>query len=559
LFFVMAVASMNSLGAGRGLGDLAKTASQTFTFISIVQLGLMCFLAPIFTAAAITQEKDAQTYSILLTTPLTNAQIVLGSLMSRLYFVLTLLLAGFPIFCITMLFGGVTLREIVISFGLAATTAILTGSLAIAISVIDVGTRRTIFSFYLTIAVYLFAVFALGQWKATHVAGTEMSALAPFHPFLALFAALDRTRPPDPADVSHFGWPGSWALAAPHQTYMTLTLIISAALVVVSMFFVRQSAKEGEDSFAQRAFALLKRKRARLESDGDLRQNPRHVWRNPVAWREAATRASALSRGVTRYGLLGGGGVVGLLLLFYYHQGIHLTVADARLWLCGLIIIEFATVLLVATNTAATAIAREKEADTMDLLLTTPLTSKYIVWGKLRGLISYTIPLLAVPVATVALFVLHDIIYKPPVPILHPEAVLELPVLLLVYSAFACIVGLQTSLKSKKTVKAVLSAVGIMLLTCFLLTACGFAVSKSDTPSITATLAPFTPFTAIAIVIDPYYWLELNTTVPINTGPLRVAALIGCAIAAGVYGAVVAGMYKSMVRHFDMIVRKQST
>ena len=99
----------------------------------------MCFLAPIFTASAITQERDAQTYNILLSTPLTSGQIVLGSLMSRLYFVIMLLLAGLPIFFMTMVYGGVTSRQIFESTALAAATAILTGALAIFIAT---GRRR---------------------------------------------------------------------------------------------------------------------------------------------------------------------------------------------------------------------------------------------------------------------------------------------------------------------------------------------------------------------------------------------------------------------------------
>ena len=90
------------------LADLAKEATRVFKYISIIQLLMVCVLAPVFTAAAITQEKDAQTYSILLSTPLSNGQIVLGSLLSRLFFVCVLLLAGIPLFCIMMVYGGVT-------------------------------------------------------------------------------------------------------------------------------------------------------------------------------------------------------------------------------------------------------------------------------------------------------------------------------------------------------------------------------------------------------------------------------------------------------------------
>ena len=125
------------------LSSLAKGASTVFMWASITQLSLMCFLAPVFTAGAITQERDAQTFNILITTPLSNAQIVLGSLMSRLFFLLVLLAAGLPIFLLTMVYGGVTLAQIVQSFAIAGATAVVTGSLAICISMIRVGTRRT--------------------------------------------------------------------------------------------------------------------------------------------------------------------------------------------------------------------------------------------------------------------------------------------------------------------------------------------------------------------------------------------------------------------------------
>src|SRR5947209_20261327 len=72
---------------GTSLSDLAKVSSRIFQQMSYLQLGLVCLLAPIFTAGAITQEKDSQTYDILLATPMSNGQIVLGSMLSRLFFV----------------------------------------------------------------------------------------------------------------------------------------------------------------------------------------------------------------------------------------------------------------------------------------------------------------------------------------------------------------------------------------------------------------------------------------------------------------------------------------
>ena len=73
LLAVVLFSLLTSGGQHSSLTDLAKSASQTFAWASSAQLMLMCFLAPVFTASAITQERDAQTFNILISTPLTNA------------------------------------------------------------------------------------------------------------------------------------------------------------------------------------------------------------------------------------------------------------------------------------------------------------------------------------------------------------------------------------------------------------------------------------------------------------------------------------------------------
>src|SRR5438067_376773 len=124
---------------GTSLAELTKTSVLLFQRMSFCQLALVALLAPIFTAGAITQEKDSQTYDILLATPLSNGQIVLGSLLSRLFFVVALLVSGIPVFSITQIFGGVAISSIVVSFAIAAATTFITGSLAMAIATLNVG------------------------------------------------------------------------------------------------------------------------------------------------------------------------------------------------------------------------------------------------------------------------------------------------------------------------------------------------------------------------------------------------------------------------------------
>ena len=564
LFVVMLVKVIGQGSEGTSLGELAKIYSQSLQNISIAQLALMCFLSPVFAAAAITQERDARTYDILLTTPMSNAQIVLGALMSRLYFIIVLLLSGLPIACITMIYGGVTAPIIFKSFAVAAGTAIFTGSLAIAISVIQVGTRRTVFSFYLFIGVYLAAVgflstltkFQVPEAPAPTVENLPaMSFLAPFHPFLALFTALNMVPAPAAAEVVHYGWPMSSLLANPTRGFVVLTLLGSVVLVAGCVFFVRHGARLGERTLRDR----LQFWRKELVG-GELRQKPRRVWQNPVAWREAATRASVTSRSLLRYLFVGGGTLAGAVLFLAYVTGSWgLSASSARDWLTGLIFIEFATILLVATNVAATSISREREAQTLELLLSTPLTSRYIIWGKLRGLVSFTLPLICVPVLTCALFSLHALLPRGPrQAIVYPETAVLLAVLMIVFSACACMLGIYRSLMSRTTLHAVLTAIGILVLVCGGATMCGLQIVNNGNPAA-AVFAPFTPFTTIFVAINPEYWMGFGAQASSATlGQFRIWALAGSILAAGIYSVVVHAAYRAMVRNFDMTIRKQS-
>src|SRR3954468_3593921 len=174
LVLLIALVTSSSAAASSSLSDLAKAASKVFAAISYVQLGMICLLAPVFCAAAITQEGDSRTYNIPLATPLTNAQIVLGSLFSRLYYVVALLLSGVPVFALTLLYGGVTSSSIVLSFAIALSTALFTGSLAIAIAVFRLGSGKTVFWFYVFNAIYLVALIMIDQFSlSVTAAGTH--------------------------------------------------------------------------------------------------------------------------------------------------------------------------------------------------------------------------------------------------------------------------------------------------------------------------------------------------------------------------------------------------
>jgi ABC-2 type transport system permease protein len=96
-----------------------------------VELLLIIFIAPSFTAGAITGERERKTYDLLQTTLLASPSFVIGKLESALGYVLLLLLSAIPLQSIAFLFGGVSETEVILSFVILAVTAIGLGTVGL--------------------------------------------------------------------------------------------------------------------------------------------------------------------------------------------------------------------------------------------------------------------------------------------------------------------------------------------------------------------------------------------------------------------------------------------
>jgi hypothetical protein len=145
--------------------------------------------------------------------------------------------------------------------------------------------------------------------------------------------------------------------------------------------------------------------------------------------------------------------------------------------------------------------------------------------------------------------------------IVFPEALLILPATLVIISAFAAIVGMQMSLRCRKTVVAVMSSVGIVVGLCAVLGFCGFNLLQSSSAgSMGPVIGSFSPFTVMTMEIDPYEFADaaFPRTDPQALIGARIWVFIVSFVAVGVYTGMVAAMYRSMVKNFDMTIRKQS-
>jgi ABC-2 type transport system permease protein len=149
LLYVLYSSSLNYSGYASG-GTIGRVL---FIGIVGVELFLVTFIAPTFTAGAISGERERQTYDLLRTTLLPASSLVIGKLVSALSYVLLLLLAAIPLQSIAFLFGGVTETEIILAFVILVVTAITLGSVGIYFSSVM---QRTLSASIMT---YGFAMF----------------------------------------------------------------------------------------------------------------------------------------------------------------------------------------------------------------------------------------------------------------------------------------------------------------------------------------------------------------------------------------------------------------
>jgi hypothetical protein len=125
--------------------------------------------------------------------------------------------------------------------------------------------------------------------------------------------------------------------------------------------------------------------------------------------------------------------------------------------------------------------------------------------------------------------------------------------------AWACMLGLQLSLKWSRTIVAVMASVGVLAGICSVLGVCGFPAANSF-PYGGTLIAAFSPFTAICVLIDPLNFA--SKTFDPSSGdypfwPQRTWLIFCVFFASGIFCAIVWGMYRSMVKNFDMIIRRQ--
>jgi ABC-type transport system involved in multi-copper enzyme maturation permease subunit len=512
---------------------LARFSYNFFVTFSILQLLLVVGLGPAMAAGTIASERERRTIEHVFVTQLSNAEIVLGKLLARLYQTACLAMVGLPILSLAMLMGGITPEALLMLFLVTLSTLLTVSILSITVSVWSARSREAVTRAYLLVIVWLvippIAAGFLGMFNGlnysegflSRICG-ELLMMNPFWVFSSLLRQASGTQ-------VHIAWEMLWNLL--RNQGILCTICIVASTLAVRRVHLKEHGK-GE-----------KKKRFRLQW---LRPA---VGDQPMLWKELFAEPAANKLGWLGYLLMGilVFAVVGITV-YQYIQMLRYDLNMYSYRRTGFFeytatmstIIGCIALLLLAAR-AAGAITSEKERDCWISLLGTPLLPREIVWAKVAGNL-YTarwLFFLQMALCTLALTVSADFIL--PI-IFHAGTFLML-------AFFVSTVGVHYSLYCKTSLKAMAATLATLifvgggyLFCCFVC----FIGMRGGGPGDEAmlVLTPCIPF----LLAFPYV-LYLNDNI-LNHAPVVLVAYflgtVGYGVASGV-------LFVSAVNNFDRL------
>lgn len=432
-YSIMSVPGANAraFGVSRSFLVTMRVTTQVLWF----QFMAAQLIAAAMLSSSMTDEMHRGGLSILLTTPISSLQIVLGKLLSRMWQIILLLTISLPALAVIRVMGGISWDSLMSSFCITLTASVFVGALCLWLSTYCRYPYQVISS---AAAVYLVIFIALPAVVMAAMAAVGLnvplvsSVIGLVNPRSTFFASAYPRWYFGPAGPTGFhSWP--------------IHCLIMLGLTVVLL---------GHCAYRVRRVSAQTVGRAE-------KREPRSTppFRCPIVWRELVGKPSAWGWGNR---LLVGGAVAACVLMVAVRvlQGSgtrFYSYAHNIAW------VFWISALLRLAVLAAGAIAREKESGTLVLLLTSPLDERRIVRGKLRAVVRRSIPwVLAAFVAQVDFFVcMVGLRERWRIP-LYAVAMLASPF-------FVTTAGLYFGARLRTTTAAVVAAIGAHLLLCYVL------------------------------------------------------------------------------------------
>jgi ABC-type transport system involved in multi-copper enzyme maturation permease subunit len=331
--------------------DLTHNPQAAKDLVNLFFLGqyvLASLMAPSFAAGAITGEKERKTYEMLLASPLRPAAIVLGKLLASLAHLALLIFSSLPIVMLCLPLGGVSIYEVLAAY-LALVLSIVTfGMISVACSSFFQRTASSlVVSYLLILPLALVGVMTWSSLSATGEIRLLLSVTLLPGVCLAicimLFSATAK-RLMHPPDV---GSEGNEVIDMEEEAQQAVGLVIQ------------------RDQFPDRLFAPAKR--TTLLPDGA----------NPVYEKEMRSEIFAQGTLMLRLVIQ-----VSMFLAIPLMAVCLFWKQDLAPWYISYVVLFN---MLVGPVFSAGSVTSERERQTLDLLLTTIISPRKILLGKLTA------------------------------------------------------------------------------------------------------------------------------------------------------------------------------
>ena len=108
-FFVMlAMGAFTTLTGSQRNTDIYEGFVAFFPIIGVAQLCMISLIVPIFTASAISGERERQTMDVMLTTTISPVSIIIGKISSAVIRVMIFIIASIPLMAVSFVMGGLS-------------------------------------------------------------------------------------------------------------------------------------------------------------------------------------------------------------------------------------------------------------------------------------------------------------------------------------------------------------------------------------------------------------------------------------------------------------------
>lgn len=436
------------------LGDFSHFGVLFFQLLCFLQLTLVIFFSSLLAASTVSQEKDRRTFVLLLMTDLYNYELVLGKLLGSLMQISILLFAALPVLGASVLLGGTTFIQVIDAFLILFGSALAAGSLGCLVALWRDRTFQTLAVTVLALVMYLVLVEGLG-FIAISFPQYE-STINQIRECLNPYRVLVRTLSPTPDNT--FG------LMSLPFFFTMLAITIALNIFGIAMLRVWNPSNErmrGPEEVEDESDKDLAAGRSKHAAPGMLRG----VWKNPVLWREIATRAYGRKPLVIKVLFLT---VIGLLIysainsLRRYDGTFRLPEEVSRFQIAFALVPMMVLSFILVNAQAVTSITSERDLGALELLLVTELTPWEFVFGKVGGIL-YNAKEMIIP----PLLFMCWLVWMNYIPI---ETFVFIMIVTLVLLLFIIILGIHIALSRVNT----RLSIGMSLGTVFFIFVCTF-------------------------------------------------------------------------------------